>query len=134
MLSKLVNNGLIEEQQLGKMLAVYPGRTFSDARNSFNDEMTGWQELIDTVADLFMRMRTQQAEIAASVLFTARNLKKPDQALSEYDVFQTVMEWKVRRNPPLKPEEVAQAIRSLNILRWVDLKPSNQLPIPAGAW
>jgi O-acetyl-ADP-ribose deacetylase (regulator of RNase III)/uncharacterized protein YwgA len=134
MLSKLVNNGLIEEHQLGKMLAVYPGRTFSDARKSFNDEMSGWQDLIDTVADLFMRIRTQQAEIAASVLFTARNLKKPDEVLSEFDVFQSVMEWKVRRNPPLKPEEVAQTIRSLNILRWVNLKPSTQLPVPAEAW
>jgi hypothetical protein len=113
---------------------VEPGRTFFDARESFDAEMSEWHNLIDSVADLFMRIRTQQAEIAASVLFTARNLKKPDEVLSELDVFQGVMEWKVRRNPPLKPEEVAQTIRSLNILRWVNLKPSTELPIPAEAW
>jgi uncharacterized protein YwgA len=134
LLSKLINNGLIEELQLGKMLSVEPGRTFFDARESFDAEMSEWHNLIDSVADLFMRIRTQQAEIAASVLFTARNLKKPDEVLSELDVFQGVMEWKVRRNPPLKPEEVAQTIRSLNILRWVNLKPSTELPIPAEAW
>lgn len=135
MLSKLVNNGLIEELQLGKMLSVEPGRTFFDARKSFEGEIVGWLETIDTVADLFMRIRTQQAEIAASVLFTARNLRKSEtEKLSEYDVFQSVMEWKVRRTPPLKPEEVAQTIRSLNMLRWVNLEPSNELPVPAEAW
>lgn len=135
MLSKLVNNGLIEERQLGRMLAVYPGRTFADARKSFESEISGWHELIESVADLFMRIRTQQAEVAASVLFTARTLQKPQaEALSEYDVFQSVMQWKVRRNPPLKPEEVAETIRNLNMLRWVNLKPSEQLPVPARAW
>jgi len=135
MLTKLVNNGLIEEHPLGKMLAVNPGPTFADARKAFDSDISQWQDLIENVADLFMRIRTQQAEIAASVLFTARTLRKADvETLTEYDVFQGVMAWKVRRNPPLKPEEVAQTMRSLNILRWVNLQPSQQLPVPTEAW
>lgn len=35
MLSKLVNNGPIGEERLGRRLAVEPGPTFSDARNTF---------------------------------------------------------------------------------------------------
>jgi uncharacterized protein YwgA/O-acetyl-ADP-ribose deacetylase (regulator of RNase III) len=135
MLSKLVNNGLIEEHQLGRMLAVYPGRTFQDARKSFDHDLESWHEHIENVADLFLRIRTQQAEIAASVMFAARTLVVSDSSfVSEHDVFQAVMQWKVRRNPPLQPEEVAQTVRSLNVLRWVHLIPSNDLPLPAEAW
>ncbi len=134
MLTKLVNNGLIEERQLGRMLAVYPGHTFADAKESFQEDLSVWNNLIDHVADLFMRMRTEQAEIAASVLFAARNLAKSEQAaMTEHDVFQAVLDWKIRRRPPLKPVDVAQTVRNLNILQWVNLKPS-ELPIPAEAW
>jgi O-acetyl-ADP-ribose deacetylase (regulator of RNase III) len=135
LLSKLINNGLIEERPLGqRMLAVYPGKTFADARKAFEVELREWNDSIEHVADLFMRMRTQQAEIAASVLFMARNIPRPNQeALTELDVFRGVLDWKIKRRPPLKPEDVAQTVRNLNILRWVHLKPS-ELPIPAEAW
>jgi O-acetyl-ADP-ribose deacetylase (regulator of RNase III) len=135
MLSNLVNNGLISEEPLGRtMLAVCPGKTFADARKLFENELAAWNGIIEHVADLFMRMRTTQAEIAASVLFLARNMSKPDrESLTEHEVFQGVLEWKIRRRPPLQPEEVAKTVRNLNILRWVDLKPS-QLPIPTEAW
>jgi hypothetical protein len=116
------------------MLAVYPGKTFADARKAFEVELREWNDSIEHVADLFMRMRTQQAEIAASVLFMARNIPRPNQeALTELDVFRGVLDWKIKRRPPLKPEDVAQTVRNLNILRWVHLKPS-ELPIPAEAW
>lgn len=134
MLSKLVNNGLIREERLGRMLAVEPGPTFADARKSYQSDLDHWTPAIDHVADLFMRVRTPQAEIAASVFFMARSLGSGESAaLSENDVLQAVLAWKIQRRPPLEPEEVAQTIRNLNILRWVHLKPSD-LPIPAEAW
>ncbi len=135
LLSKLVNNGLIEEQPLGrKMLTVYPGKTFRDARKTFESELSEWDETIEQIADLFMRMRTTQAEIAASVLFMSKVLAKPRQEnLTELEVFRSVMDWKIKRRPPLEPEEVAKTVRNLNILRWVDLEPS-ELPIPVEAW
>jgi O-acetyl-ADP-ribose deacetylase (regulator of RNase III)/uncharacterized protein YwgA len=134
MITRLVNNGLVEEHSLGKMIAVSPGRTFADARKAFEADLSQWNDVIENVADLFMRIRTEQAEVAASVLFTARTLPKPEgEVLTESDVFQAVLQWKIRRNPPLKPEVVAQAVRNLNILRWVNLKPS-MLPIPHEAW
>jgi O-acetyl-ADP-ribose deacetylase (regulator of RNase III)/uncharacterized protein YwgA len=133
-LSKLVNNGLVREERLGKMLSVEPGQTFEDARKSFEHELSDWKSTIENVADLFMRIRTQQAEIAASILFTARTLRKNEAGvLTENDVLQGVLDWKIRRSPALEPEEVARTIRSLNILRWVELKPS-PLPISAEGW
>jgi O-acetyl-ADP-ribose deacetylase (regulator of RNase III)/uncharacterized protein YwgA len=134
MISKLVNNGLMEERPLGKMIAVFPGQTFMDARRAFEADLGQWNELIERVADLFVRIRTEQAEIAASVLFTARTLPMSDAAsMTESDVLQAVLKWKIRRNPPLKTEEVAQTVRSLNILQWVHLEPS-ALPIESDAW
>lgn len=134
MLSKLVNNGLIQEERLGRMLAVQPGPTFSDARKAFQGELEKWNDTIDHVADLFMRVRTDQAEIAASVFFMARTLGQVEaSSLTESDVLQAVLAWKIKRQPPLEAEEVAQTIRNLNILRWVNLKPS-EIPIPVAAW
>jgi uncharacterized protein YwgA/O-acetyl-ADP-ribose deacetylase (regulator of RNase III) len=133
MLSKLVNNGLIEERSLGRMLAVCPGPTFKDAKASFEFDLAEWTGIIEQVADLFMRMQTQQAEIAASVLFVVRK-SSPSDVLTEYDVFQSVMDWKIRRKPPLHPEQVAQTVRSLNLLSWVKLAPSSNLPIAQEAW
>ena len=125
MISKLVNNGLMEERALGRMISVAPGRTYLDARKAFEADLNAWNETIERVADLFIRMRTEQAEIAASVLFTARNLPISDAgSLTEQDVLQAVLQWKIRRKPPLKVEEVAQAVRNLNLLRWVHLEPS----------
>lgn len=128
MLSKLVNNGLIEEEQLGRMLSVRPGRTFADARKLVEPVLEQWDGKIENVADLFLRVQTHQAEIAASVMFAAQTLDRT-RGLSEYEVFQAVMEWKQKRRPPLKPEEVAQSIRHLNMLEWINLQPSDQLPI-----
>jgi hypothetical protein len=39
------------------------------------------------------------------------------------------MKWKQKRRPPLQREEVAKMIRSLNMLGWVNLKASRNLPV-----
>jgi hypothetical protein len=130
MLTRLTNNGLLEEQQLGRMLELKVGATFSDAATGYADSLARWEPIIAQVADLFARMRTSDAEIAASVLFSARQLasgrsEKP----SERDVLDEVNRWKQRRRPPLAETEVAGAIRHLNMLGLVDLNVSKDLPV-----
>jgi O-acetyl-ADP-ribose deacetylase (regulator of RNase III)/uncharacterized protein YwgA len=126
----LVNNGLIQEVQEGRMFAVRVGPTFKDAQRSYEKEIKDWDESIERIADLFMRVTTDQAEIAATVHFAAkilvaRNKGRP----SEAEVFAEVMQWKHRRRPPLKETDVALAIRNLNILGWLHAKPSADLPL-----
>jgi len=75
-------------------------------------------------------MRTDQAEIAATVHFTvttlrARHGRKP----KETELLAEVMNWKQRRRPPLKERDVALAIRNLAMLGWVDVGASADLPI-----
>lgn len=102
LMTKLVNNGLIREERRGKMFAVHVGPTYADAKAAFETELRKLDEPLERVVDLVVRMRTEQAEVAATVHFAAKTLaaqtrKKP----SECDVLNATMEWKSRRTPHL---------------------------------
>ena len=130
LITRLVNNGLIREVQLGRMFAVKPGPTYGDAAKTFRSELTQWESIINRITDLFLRMRTQEAEVAATVHFTAETLGDEDAgAVSEVAVLEGVKHWKQRRRPPLSDEEIAQAIRDLNLLGWIKANPSSELPL-----
>lgn len=132
--TRLVNNALIREERLGPMFVVKVGLTFDDARKAYKRKVENWQEVIEKVADLFMRMRTQQAEVAATVHFAAMLLtKKSREKPSEMHVLSEAMKWKQKRRPPLKEDEVAVTIRNLSMLGWLDVKPSRDLPVPEEA-
>jgi O-acetyl-ADP-ribose deacetylase (regulator of RNase III)/uncharacterized protein YwgA len=130
LITRLVDHDLIEEKRRGQMFAVQVGAAFESARQSYEDELQKWQGKIERVADLFMRMRTQQAEVAATVQFATVSLaKRRRRKPSERDVLDEVMRWKQRRRPPLDEREVALAIRNLGMLGWLSVKPSPDLPI-----
>jgi O-acetyl-ADP-ribose deacetylase (regulator of RNase III)/uncharacterized protein YwgA len=130
-ISRLVNNNLLTEKQLGRMLQVEPGPTYQDAVRSFAAELLQWHREIDRVVDLFLRIpSTKQAEIAATVHFAAMQLKqKTGRRPTETDVLNEVLAWKLRRQPPLSGEEVAKTIRNLATLGWLDVQPSSDLPL-----
>lgn len=131
LVTRLVNNGLIREERLGRMLAVKVGPTFADAYEAYEKDLERWDSTIERVVDLFMRMNTHQAEMVATVLFAARVLErgKSDQS-TERQVLGEVMRWKQRRKPPLDEKEVAWAIRNLAALGWLEVKASRDLPLP----
>jgi transcriptional regulator GlxA family with amidase domain len=86
------------------------------------------------VADLFLRMKTQEAEIAAAVHFTAQSLAHQTKGeVSEIAIFEAVKQWKQNRRPPLQDEEIAQAIRDLNVLGWIRAQVSEDLLLPRAA-
>ncbi len=131
LMTRLVNHGLIQEKRLGRMFSIKPGPTYQDAIEVFQEQIKQWEEKIEKIADLFLRMDTNQAEVAATVHYAAQELMdrgKPKP--SELDVLEAVMKWKQKRRPPLKEEDIAVTIRNLNILRWLDLTPSQNLPLP----
>ena len=122
-ISRLVNNGLIVERRHGNMLAVSVGPTFLDARRAYDSQLEKWNVHIDQVSDLFLRMTTQRAEIAATVHFackelTARVAMQP----TEQQVLEEVMHWKQKRRPPLPRADVQQMIRTLAALEWIDVR------------
>jgi len=134
LITRLANNGLIREDQLGRMFAIKVGATFKDARKTYRKDLAQWEETIEKIADLFVRLQTKQSEVVATVLFAADMLSKTKKdKLSELDVLDGVMMWKQRHRPPLDKSEVAYIIRNLAALRWLDVKPSPDLPIPQEA-
>ena len=61
-----------------------------------------------------------QAEIAATVHFAATRLvtPRPRRRITEMQVFDAVKQWKMKRTPPLNPQDVARMIRNLNVMGW----------------
>lgn len=124
----LANNGLIVEQRLGRMFRVLPGPTFGDALRRYADDIAPWAGAIEKIADLFQRIDTHRAEVAASVHFAAHRIVPPGG--TERDVLAAVMDWKIRRRPPLERDEVASAVRHLNALSWLSVGFSEDLGVP----
>jgi uncharacterized protein YwgA/O-acetyl-ADP-ribose deacetylase (regulator of RNase III) len=131
LIARLINNGLIREERLGRMLAVKVGSTFEDARKAYAAYLRKWEPIIEKTTDLFMRLDSNQAEVVATVLFAAQDLRKRKQHKpSERDVLDAVMEWKQRRRPSLDEPEVALTVRNLAALKWLQVSPSQNLPLP----
>lgn len=132
--ARLMANDLLREQKAprGNMYMIEVGPAYADGVAAYRAELDGWTDIVDRVADLFMRFSTTQAEVAATVHFAATRLVRTTKSRrpTETDVFNAVKAWKMRRDPPLKDEDVARSIRNLNVLGWVDLKPSDDLPLP----
>jgi hypothetical protein len=75
-------------------------------------------------------MNTDDAEIAATVHFAAKQLRESQgRQPTETEVLNYVKQWKLRRHPPSNDSDVALAIRRLNILGWIDAVPSDNLPL-----
>ena len=130
-IGRLMNNGLVREQRLGRMIEVPTGETFEDARKAYADNLRDYESAIRKTTDLFMRVDTQTAEIVATIRFACRELIRQGEGKpSEMNVLRAVMEWKKRRRPPLSEPEVASHIRNLAALGLLDVAPSAELPLP----
>lgn len=131
LVTRLINNGLIREQRLGRMFAVKVGQTYQDAHKAYATYLKEWEPIIEKTTDLFMRMDTNQAEIAATVLYAARSIcNNRTRTLSEKDILACVMQWKQRRKPALDQGEVGLTIRNLAALNWLNVNASSDLPLP----
>ena len=127
-LTKLSNNGLIQEERQGNMFRVRVGKTFEDARKMFASDIEKSEETIERLVDLFCRLNTHKAEVAATVHFAWKTMKvKHPGKPTEEDVLNEVLEWKKRRKPEYDKQEVAETIRSLAVHRWINLDPTKHL-------
>ncbi|MBN2108785.1 MAG: macro domain-containing protein [Deltaproteobacteria bacterium] len=129
--ANLINSGLIQEERLGKMFRIKVGPNYERVTDNYAASLTTWASIIEKTTDLFMRMDTEQAEIVATVIYTADSLQREDKAIpAETEVLESVMQWKQKRRPPLKEAAVASSIRNLAMLRWLDVEPAADLPVP----
>jgi uncharacterized protein YwgA/O-acetyl-ADP-ribose deacetylase (regulator of RNase III) len=127
-LTRLLNNGLIVEKRKGKAFVVEVGKTYADATKVFEKELVEAESSIERLTDLFSRLNSNTAEIAATVHFARKTMKtKAGDPPSEEDVLKEVLEWKRRHRPPYDSDEVAGAIRQLAILGWLQVRPSTRI-------
>ncbi|MFH1023048.1 MAG: macro domain-containing protein [Planctomycetota bacterium] len=129
--AKLGNNNLLQEERSGRMFRMKVGPNYQRVQGNFDASFSQWSAILDKTTDLFMRMDTNQAEIVATVLYAADALKEKDSDLpTENQVLESVMQWKQKRHPPLDRTVVASTIRNLGMLRWLEVQPVSDLPVP----
>jgi O-acetyl-ADP-ribose deacetylase (regulator of RNase III)/uncharacterized protein YwgA len=132
-ITRLDNNGVIQEERWQNMFQIKVGPTFKDAQQIYSSELHQWESILDKVTDLFTRVNSKQAEVVATVLYIYDELRlSGKRPISEGDVLAEVMSWKQRRRPHLVEEEVANTIRNLAALNWLEVKPSSMLPVGVG--
>ena len=130
MQTRLINNGLVVEQRVGRMYEVCVGPTYEDAATQHRDRLDEWAPIIERVADLLLRGDTKRTEIRASVHMVAADFQhRPGPKLTEQDVVDEVLKWKAGRQPPLTERDVAEATRSMHILGWIRAEPSDDLDL-----
>lgn len=127
------NTNLIEEQTLGRMTAIRIGSAFARFRQEHAEVLKRHEKKIDKAVDLFSRIKnTTQAEEVTTVLFASRKLKaERGQDVTEKDLFDFILGWKRDWATPSKQTAVAEAIRHLEMLSWLKIGYSDNLPVEA---
>jgi len=106
------------------MLNVRVGPTYTTARRAYDAELARWQVPMDAVVDLFLRLSTHRAELAATVHFVYESIgRERGVRPTVREILAGVMAWKIRRRPPIREQDVLGIIRSLAALGWIDPKP-----------
>lgn len=123
------NSNLIEEQTLGRMVAVRAGPAYEGLRTRYADVLEAHQSRISRTVDLFSRIKsTAQAEEVSTVLYAARKLKQEKtRQVSEAELLEFITEWKGHWNTHEKRSALLDAIRNLEMLNWVRLTYSEAL-------
>jgi O-acetyl-ADP-ribose deacetylase (regulator of RNase III)/uncharacterized protein YwgA len=123
-LARLQDNGLVREEQRGRMFEVLVGPTFFAAKAQTQDFLDQWREVVERVSILFARFDTRQAEVAATVHYAAVKLQtKLDRVPFASEILTAVEQWKIRRKPSFKRDDISQAIVSLAMQRWIEVVP-----------
>ncbi|MDI6752079.1 MAG: macro domain-containing protein [bacterium] len=128
-LTKLVNNGLVQEESTDRLFKMKVGTTFEDVKKIYQDNIKSNQEIIEKLIDLFCRLKnTKQIELVATVHFARQTMNmKLNTKPTEEELLDEVMRWKKKARPPYNDIEVATAIRNLAVFGWIDVRPSDQL-------
>ena len=129
-LQELMSRGWIQEEKLGRLLALRAGAQYEHDHASMSETIEPHAKKIAKVTDLFSRIKTtEQAGEVLSVLFASRQFKQahPKTPVTEQQLYDLVLEWKTAWTSDEKRRALASAIRHLVLLEWVQLSPSESL-------
>jgi O-acetyl-ADP-ribose deacetylase (regulator of RNase III)/uncharacterized protein YwgA len=129
-LADFANRNWLQEQSLGRMVALRVGPGYAKDRQRFSEQIQEHQKRIEKTVDLFSRIKnTEQAEEVLTVLFASRQVKhgKPSVEVAEKQLYDYILEWKKAWNTDEKRLAVASAIRNLAMLGWIRVNASDSL-------
>jgi O-acetyl-ADP-ribose deacetylase (regulator of RNase III) len=118
-IARLVNNGILTQKPTGRYHLILPGPTFDDARARFATTIEDFQEPIQRVTDLMLRLPPRRIELAATVHFTATALAgRLSRPPTDEEVIAEVQRWKKGK---FDADDVTAALASLAMLGWLEL-------------
>lgn len=124
------NSNLTQESNLGRMTALKVTDKYTEFREKYLDSLKLLEKKISKTVDLFSRIKdTTQAEEVATVFYATRKVKESQTEVTEDDIYKYVIDWKKHWDNTEKRTNIANAIRNLVMLKWVDVKFSDSLPI-----
>jgi O-acetyl-ADP-ribose deacetylase (regulator of RNase III)/uncharacterized protein YwgA len=129
-LHDFANRNWLNEQQLGRMIALRTAPPYEKDRGRYKDQIELYQPKIAKTVDLFSRIKsTEQAEEVLTVLFASRELKQSKRKgdVAEQDLYDYILDWKKSWRTDDKKRAVASAIRNLVLLGWLQLRLSESL-------
>lgn len=131
LLSVFANANIIYEEQLGQMLALRVTSEFEAIRKKYKSDIIKAETVISKTVDLFSRIKsTDQAEEVVTVLYANNKIfeQYPNKEISERQIFDYIYEWKKSWRSEDKQEAITSAIRNLEMLNWINLQYSDNLP------
>jgi len=129
-LHDFANRNWLQEETLGRMLALRVASQYERDRSRFADLIGQHQKKIAKTVDLFSRIKsTDQAEMVMTVLYASRQIKQSELSgeVEEQQIFDYVLDWKKTWNSDEKKESVASAIRNLVVLGWMRARISESM-------
>ncbi len=126
------NSNLIVEKKSGSMFTITTGSGYQKIRPKYEKQILKYKDNIEKVVDLFSRIRnTEQAEEITTVFYVYLEFKqkRPYERISEQMIYDRVIEWKKYWDNEEKRESIANAVRILTMLNWMDVAFSTKLPI-----
>ena len=129
-LHEMANRNWLQEKPLGRMVALTVGPQYEKDRAKFAARIEAHQKRVAKAVDLFSRIKsTEQAEEVLTVLYASRQVKQARGAgaVTEQDIFDYVLDWKKSWNTEDKEQAVANAIRNLVLLGWMNVQVSEEL-------
>ncbi len=129
-LHEFANRNWVQQQQLGRMLALRVEPTYERQRAQYREAIDKYQKKIAKAVDLFSRIKsTEQAEEVLTVLYASRELKRQrgTDDVSEQDIYDYILGWKKHWDRDEKREAIADAIRNLVLLGWMRVRISPDL-------
>ncbi|WP_186039116.1 type II toxin-antitoxin system antitoxin DNA ADP-ribosyl glycohydrolase DarG [Burkholderia gladioli] len=127
------NKNWLQEEQLGRMIAMRVTPQFDRDAKGYIDYINANRKKIDKAVDLFSRIKsTEQAEEVMTVLYASRQLKQTTgDDVDEQQLFDYIINWKKSWNREEKKIAVANSIRHLIMLGWMRVAPSDSVLTPA---